>query len=155
RFSKPRPTQIARRAGRTARLFADRRCLSASGADLTFATPAAPYNAKVKSEAPLETYICLWSFDSNIRKKSPQNGMRMLESDHLPALRPKIQRKQVSRSVVDVGTVPKYKRASGRYRQCGDLCAHRRQRAAATSPSWLSADPFDVACGGAQAHGEP
>ncbi len=39
--------------------------------DLTFATRLRRVrNANVKSKTPLETYICQWSFDSNIRKRS-------------------------------------------------------------------------------------
>ena len=55
----------------------------ASGVDLTFATPWSRIRkANVKSKTPLETYICWWSFDSNICKSACQIGMQMLESDH-------------------------------------------------------------------------
>jgi hypothetical protein len=56
---------------------------SDSGADLTFA-PARPRvrKANVKSKTPLESYICQWSFDSNIRKSGRWDGMRMLQLDH-------------------------------------------------------------------------
>jgi hypothetical protein len=38
--------------------------------------------AEVKSKTPLETYICRWSLDSNIRQKARGNGIGMSESDH-------------------------------------------------------------------------
>src|SRR4029077_11167420 len=54
-----------------------------SGVDLTFAPHlVASSSANVNSLTPLETYICWWSFDSNIRKIAGREGMRMLESDH-------------------------------------------------------------------------
>ena len=41
-----------------------------SGVDLTFAYElAAGWVANVKSQTPLKTYVCWWSFDSNIGKK--------------------------------------------------------------------------------------
>jgi hypothetical protein len=51
--------------------------------DLTFATRLTLWwEANVKSEAPLKSIFCWWSFDSNIRKRARRNGVRMLESDH-------------------------------------------------------------------------
>lgn len=50
---------------------------------LTFATDvAAGSQGSVKIQNPLETYICSWFFDSNIRKSDSRDGMRMLETDH-------------------------------------------------------------------------
>jgi hypothetical protein len=47
--------------------------------DLTFAPhQPRPRKAKFKSKTALETYICRWSFDSNIRKDDCCNGMRVV-----------------------------------------------------------------------------
>src|SRR5262249_50963343 len=55
----------------------------ASGGGLKFGLPwPRGREANVQFKTPLETYICWWSFDSNIRISVRGNGIRMLESDH-------------------------------------------------------------------------
>src|SRR5580692_6772214 len=57
--------------------------INARGADLTFATTVPRVRERMSNpKAPLATYICKWSFDSNIRSGRCQNGRRMFESDH-------------------------------------------------------------------------
>src|SRR5271154_3963239 len=55
---------------------------SAGVVDLTFdSVSPRVLQANVKSKTTLESYICWWSHDSNIRKSGRRAGVRMLESD--------------------------------------------------------------------------